>query len=508
MPSPGREALPEREVRSVAIIGGGVAGWSVAAALSHRLPCAIRVVDSGSDPTVGPLALSTLPTIQEFHDLIGLDEDALMRASRATFKLGAKFVGWSPDGQPYFEPFGSIGAGFGGAAFHHVAAMLHEAGKPASLQDYSLAAQAAQLDRFARPSEDPRSVLSTLAYALHLDGELYAAALRASAEARGVHRTQAAVDRVEATGGALDAVVLDDGERIEADLFVDCSGPDAILMQALGVGWEDWSRWSPFDGLAQVNAQVARAPSPYSTIDAHAAGWRSTTPLQGAAGLANTYSRETLSDDEAVAALLSTGRGRAKGEPSLSRVRCGRRERAWVGNCLAIGASAGVPGALDVSVHLVDSGIQRLLALFPDRGAGGAEPAEFNRLAAAEMERLRDFAILRLRVNGRRGEALWDRCRETPGPDSLEYRIGLYRSRGRVALYDEEVFPEPSWVSVLTGQGVWPRRHDFRIDALGAAAVEEQLRRMRTTMRSAAEAMPAHADFLRRCGAAPPGVNA
>ncbi|MEO8115187.1 MAG: tryptophan 7-halogenase, partial [Phenylobacterium sp.] len=338
----GAETQPGEHLRSVAILGGGMAGWSAAAALARRLTgplqCQIRLVDPPSAAPVDPLALSTLPTAGEFHDLLRLDEDALVLGARGSFKLGTRFVGWSGEAGGYFEPFGAFGASLDGAAFHHFVARLRTLGQPAVLQDYSLGAVAAQLGRFRRPVEDSRSVLSTLSYALHLDAGRYVAMLRALAETLGVQRLAAEVDQVVPDGdGGLRALVLSSGERIEADLFIDCSG--RLIGEALAEPFEDWSGWSPFDSRLEVIRAAAEAPAPYTTLTAQGDGWRVHTPLQGAAGEAQIYSRAATSDDAAAARL-----GAGEAEPRLVRLRYGRRARAWVGNCVAIGEAAGLPG--------------------------------------------------------------------------------------------------------------------------------------------------------------------
>jgi tryptophan halogenase len=489
-------------IRSIAIVGGGIAGWCAAVTLARSLGrrCEIAVVETGEEAAHEPLALSALPTSADFHALVGGDEAALMRATRATFKLGQRCEGWSGKGSAYFEPFGPIGVPIEGAAFHHALLRL---GRPDELADYSLGAVAARLGRFAPPSEDLRSVRSTLAYAHHFDAAAYAGAMRALAVHLGVQRLEGALAAVEtAPGERIAAVRLAGGRRLAADLFLDATGPEARLLGgALREPFEDWSEALPFDSRVETLRPAEGPPAPYTTLTAEPDGWRTRIPLQGAVGEAFSYRRDQLSDDEAAARLGGGGR------PRLTRLRLGRRGRAWLGNCLALGETAGIP-APDLPLHLAHSAVLRLLKLIPYRDGFEVCAAEYNRLWTEEQARLRDFALLRFRANGRQ-EPLWEACRTGPAPDSLDYRIDQFRSRGRAPLFEEEVFPEASWVAVLLGQGVRPERHDFRVDAVERPALERQLTRVRAAIAEAAEAMPIHEDALRRAGAAiPEGASA
>lgn len=476
----------------VAIFGAGVDAWMTAAALARATggQAAIRVIETGSAPTG---ALSTLPSLRSFHALLGLDEAALMAATKATYKLGSRFSGWTP-GQSFCQAFGEIGATLDGVGFHHYWTRLRQAGETTPLDDYNLAAVAAALGRFAPPDPDPRSPLSTLSYGLHLDAALYVGALRDLATRNGVTATRGEITDVVVDGGAVTAVVLKDGERIEAELFVDATGPTARLIgQALNEPFEDWSDLLPANRAVRITAEARRDALPLTEIEAAAEGWRWRVPLRDRTDGGLVY-RAALTSDEA--ALKAVGLS-SLSAPEFFSIRNGRRTRAMVGNCVAIGGSAGVVEAIDSSdVHLAQSGAARLIALFPKPGGPAIAADEYNRLGAETFDRVRDLAILHYRWSGRSDGAIWDIGRAGPVPDKLAYKLAQFESRGRVVMYDEETFLEPSWIAAFVGHGVAPGRYDPLADRMPLEKVRSTLERMRAIFRQTAERLPTHAEAL------------
>jgi tryptophan halogenase len=473
----------------VAIFGGGLDAWMTAAALARATggQAAIRVIETGPAPTG---ALSTLPSLRSFHALLGLDEAALMAATKATYKLGSRFSGWTP-GVSFCQAFGEIGATLDGVGFHHYWTRLNQAGKTAPLDDYNLAAVAATLGRFAPPDPDPRSPLSTLSYGLHLDAALYVGLLRDLAIRNGVTARRGEIADVIVDGEAITAVILNGGERVEAELFVDATGPAARLIgQALNEPFEDWSALLPADRAVRITAEARREAPPLTEIEAVAEGWRWRVPLRDRTEAGLIYRSELTSDE---AALKAVG---LAGEPEFSKIRNGRRTRAMVGACVAIGGSAGGVEALDSSdVHLAQSGVARLIALFPKPGGPAIAADEYNRLGAETFDRVRDLAILHYRRAGRDG-AIWDLGRAGAVPDPLAYKLAQFESRGRVVMYDDETFLEPSWISAFLGHGVTPGRYDPLADRMPLEKVRATLERMRDIFRQTAERLPTHQEAL------------
>lgn len=484
----------------VVIVGGGVEAWMTAAGLARATggQAAIRVVETGPD-AIG--ALSTLPALRSFHGLLGLDEAALMAATRATYKLGSRFSGWTP-GAAYCDAFGEIGASLEGVGFHHHWTRLRQTGDTPPLDAYSLAAVIATLGRFSPPSPDPRSPLSTLAYGLHLDADLYVSVLRDLAVRNGVTAGRGEVAEVIRDGetGNIAAVVLADGERVEAELFVDCTGPAARLIgQALGEPFEDWTGLLPADRTVRIAAEADRDAPPLTEIEAAAEGWRWRIPLRGALDGGLAYRADLTSDEAALKAAKVGLPSRGLSEPAFASFANGRRVRTMVGNCVAIGGAAGVVEAMDATdIHLIQSGVTRLIALFPRPDGAPVAAEEYNRLGSETIERVRDMAILHYRRAGRRDGAIWDLGRDAPVPDKLAYKLTQFESRGRVVMYDEETFLEPSWIAAFIGHGVLPTRYDPLADRMPLEKVRSTLDRMREIFRQTAERLPSHAEALNR----------
>lgn len=478
--------MSREPIRSVLVVGGGSAGWMAAAALARafggRLD--VEVVDIPSDTDSGSLAVaeSSLPALVAFHRLIGLDEDALVRRGAAAFKLGGRFTGWSGAGSTYVHPYSEFGATLDGVSFHQLWLKARRAGTGEALDRYALGAVAAELGRFARPSGDPRSVLSTMAYGLHLDVAAYAGELRALATALGVRRTEGALAAVEQGAAGVAAVALADGRRLTADLYVDATGEAARL--AGDSAFESWSAWLPCDRIASRTTEAEGPPPALTEATALPCGWRLDIPLPG----------RRVSVQAQASRFAPQSEGRA--------FRQGARAEPWCGNCVAIGLSACVLEPIDgAALHIVQSGVTKLIGLFPDRSFAGGEAGEYNRLMGEELSRLRDFAIAHYRLNGRLGEPFWDAARAASPPPPLAHKLRLFESRGRVVLNDEETFLEPSWIALFLGQGLTPRRYHPMADQFPPPVLEKRLAQVQAVMRQAAQAMPPYAQVLAEIGA-------
>ncbi|MDB5454895.1 MAG: tryptophan halogenase [Caulobacter sp.] len=502
--------MADRAIRTIVIVGGGTAGWMTAAGLAAKLrdlPIDIRLVESSEIGTVG-VGEATVPHIRHFNASLGLDEADFMRKTQATYKLGIEFRNWGRVGDSYIHPFGAYGATIGGVGFHHHWLRARQGGDPTPLEAYSLPIRAARLGRFAPPSPDPRSLASTFSYAYQFDAGLYAAYLRAYAEARGVVRTEGKVADVILRGedGFIEAITLESGERIAGDLFVDCSGFRGLLIeQALKTGYEDWTRWLPCDRAAAVPCETVEPSIPYTRATAFDAGWRWRIPLQHRVGNGYVYCSEHISDDEAAGKLLADLEGPALAEPRFLRFVTGRRKKQWSRNCVAIGLSSGFLEPLEsTSIHLIQVAITTLLELFPDRDCAQADQDEYNRVMDLEFERIRDFLVLHYHATERTDTPFWAARRAMPIPDSLAYKMDLFRDRGVVVKYKDGFFLEPSWLAVYLGQNVVPLAYDPVSDTVPDAALAQRLAAMRQTIDKTALAMPTHADWIARFCAATP----
>jgi len=493
-------------IRRIVILGGGSAGWMTAAALvkSIQRDADITLVESEEIGTIG-VGEATIPPIRQFNQMLGLDEGEFLRRTQGSLKLGIRFVDWGQLGHAYFHPFGGYGRPFDLVQIQHWWQRAYAQGRAQALDEYCMAWAAAKRGRFDQPSPDPRHVLSTYDYAYHFDAGLFARHLREYAQARRVKRVEGKVLSVQqdARTGFIESLTLESGEVIAGELFIDCSGIRAVLIEgALKTGFEDWSHWLPCDRALAVPSETVHF-TPYTQSTAHTAGWQWRIPLQHRTGNGHVYSSAFMGDEEAGRILMSHLDGAPRAQPRLIKFTTGRRKQCWNKNVIAIGLSSGFLEPLEsTSLHLVQAGISKLLAYFPDRDFDPLVIHEFNRVAAAEVERIRDFIILHYHLTKRTDGELWRYCAHMPIPDTLQYKIDHFKRFGRLIPGDMDIFGNASWLAVHMGQMNWPQRNDPLIDYREANGTE-YLEKLRLAMAQAAQGLPTHRAYIERhCPAA------
>lgn len=314
---------PDQTIKRVVVAGGGTAGWIAAAALAKHLGPLLDIVLVESDEigTVG-VGEATIPTIRTFHRLLELDEREFLRATQATFKLGIAFENWARAGDRYIHSFGRVGQSIWMGDFQHMWLRGRAAGIADELGAYCFELAAAEAGKFATADD------AKINYAYHFDAGLYARYLRNFSEARGVMRIEGKIAGVmqNAESGFIEALELDDGRRVEGDLFIDCSGFRGLLIeQTLKAGYEDWSHWLPTNRALAVQTKAVAPARPYTRAIAHEAGWQWQIPLQHRVGNGLVYCSDHLSDEAAQEKLLAQVDGETITEPRLIRYVTGRR---------------------------------------------------------------------------------------------------------------------------------------------------------------------------------------
>ena len=478
----------------VVIAGGGTAGWLAAAVLTRQLGPLLDVtlVESEEIGTVG-VGESTIPTVRSFHALLGLDEADFMRTTGATFKLGISFEGWLREGDRYIHSFGDVGRATWMGDFQHFWLEARARGVAGPIGDYCFEHQAADAGRFAVGPD------SRINYAYHLDAGRYARYLRARSESAGLTRVEGRIQRVDrnAESGLIEALVLNDERRIEGDLFLDCTGFRGLLIgDALGVGFEDWSEWLPTNRALAVQTASTGPAVPYTRAIAHDAGWRWRIPLQHRVGNGLVYAADFLSDDEARARLLASIDGDRLIEPGLIRFRTGRRLKAWEGNCIALSLAGGFVEPLEsTSIHLIMTGLTRLMQQFPFDGISPTVVARYNEQSRGELERIRDFIILHYHLNDR-PEPFWTRQREMAVPDTLTERLALFAEAAQAYQAPDDLFRVASWLQVLLGQGLEPRDWHRMARMMPTDQLARALTDLKANIDQAVARLPAHQTFV------------
>lgn len=494
-------------IKKICILGGGTAGWMTAAALSNKikgLNVDITLVESEQIGTVG-VGEATLPHIRFFNNTLGIDERDFMKVTNATFKLGIEFCDWGKIGDSYIHPFGDYGEPIENIDFHHFWLRLWQKGHKSRLDDYSFPIIAAEAGKFQHPGKDVMQMGSNFGYAYQFDSSLYAKFLRGYAEDKGISRQEGKVvdTHLRDKDGFVESVLLEDGTKIEADLFIDCSGFRGVLIeQALETGYEDWSQWLPCNRAVAVPCEARGKSLPYTRATARKAGWQWRIPLQHRTGNGHVYWNEYISDDEATHQLMSTLEGPALAEPKQLYFKTGKRRQLWNKNVVAIGLSGGFLEPLEsTSIHLIQEGITALIELFPDQSCDAADAAEYNRRMDLQFDRVRDFLLLHYVATQRDDSEMWRYFKTMTLPKSLQEKLEAWNERGYVLRYEQGTFLPPSWVAVMMGQNLMPKSYDLRANRMTFEDTQAQLAKIINDSEKALKNTPDHGDYLKQFGA-------
>ena len=484
------------QIRKVVIAGGGTAGWLAATALSHQFRdrLDITLIESEQIGTVG-VGESTVPPIRTFHRFLQIDEQEFLRAVAGTFKLSISFENWRRPGERYIHPFGTTGQGTWAAGFHHFWLDSQRRGMASELGDFCLETVASRGDQFSLGTQPQVN------YAYHFDAGLYAKFLRRKAEGHGLRRVEGKIQEVRQhpDSGLISALVLEDGQVVDGDLFIDCTGFKGLLIeQTLHTGYEDWNQWLPSDRAVAVQTESVGPPVPYTRAIAHEAGWRWHIPLQHRVGCGLVFSSRHMSDDEARAKLLKDVGAPPIRDPWLVPFRTGRRLKAWNKNVVSLGLASGFIEPLEsTSIHLAISAVVRLVQMFPFDGIASSLVDLYNNVSRAEMEHVRDFIILHYHAT-QRDEPMWKACREMELPDSLEIRLRAWRERAHAWQGADELFRVDSWTHVLLGQGIAPGQAHPIARALADEDMRKLLHGIREPIGRAVAQMPSQQGFIDR----------
>ncbi len=500
--------MSDQSLRKIVIVGGGTAGWMTAAPLAQRFAGAgagrpeVVLVESPDIGTIG-VGEATLPPIRAYNRSLGIDAAEFVRRTQGSFKLGIEFCDWGRVGHRFFHGFGDFGPAIENrSAWQHWLRLQSTVDDLPPYEDWSVATVMARANRFAKPEGDTPSAANAFSFAYHFDAGLYAAYLRDYAVARGAQRVEGLIVDVELRpqDGFVAAVKLQDGRRIDGDLFIDCSGFRALLIgEAMASPFEDWSALLPCNSALAVPSERVAPLTPFTRSTAKAAGWQWRIPLQHRTGNGHVYCSSFISDDAAADTLLAGLDSQALDTPRQLRFTTGRRKAGWVKNVVAIGLSSGFLEPLEsTSIQLIMDAVGRLIQFLPDRRCKPQLAAEFNRLMAQQYESTRDFIALHYKLTERRDSELWRYCAAMPIPDTLAHQIELFRATGRVAILDRDGFSEPSWVSLYFGLGLRPEAYDPLVDAIDGGALVQHFARVRQAIHQTVAGMPSHDDYIAR----------
>jgi tryptophan 7-halogenase len=493
-------AAVNRRVKRVVVVGADAPAWMAAAAIHRSLNPAgigVRVIEL---PTLlQPVdAYSAIPALAGLHSRIGLEESVPFKVCKAVPMAGQRFSNWAAAAPPFILGYDRATLpGGGNLGFTQFWTRGRQQGLRTELGNFSLGAVAAKAGRVPISPEDAEL---SAAFGYHLDAGAYSALLRHFTVRGGIETKASTVADVEIEGDRIGAVVLADGERVEADLFVDASGSQAVLIGRMpGAEFESWREWLPCDRMI-VASGIALRPYPgFSQISAFRQGWIGLFPLQDRTAVVAAYDSRQISDQEVLDRLPVLAKLPISGDAVVSGLSQGIRKRNWVGNCVAVGESAVSLDPLDaVQLHMAHNCISQLMTLFPVEAGAFPEAELYDLNIHRVATNLRDFQAAHYKLNRRFDEPLWDRCRDAAVPESLQRKLDVFAARGLVPLFDDETFEEQSWESLFIGHGLMPQSYDPRVDAVPEQELIARVQQRLQDIIALVEAMPPTDDFVTR----------
>jgi tryptophan 6-halogenase len=461
-------------VRRIVIVGGGSAGWMTALTFARSLidrGVEITVLES---PTVGIIGVGegSTPWLRGFFDSLGIEESEWMPACHATYKCGITFDGWStkPGFERYFHPFASMLDNLTMTQFvHNVEARVKGADVYAHPDRFFIAARLAAGQRAPKA---PESFPFDIWHGYHFDSMLLGQFLHRKALERGVrykvcHVTHASLD----AAGAIASVGTKEGETIEADLFVDCTGFTGLLIEK--------ALQTPFISFANnlFNDAAVAIPSPIGTSipsetvsTAFKHGWAWKIPLTSRYGNGYVYSTQFCSPDEAETELRrNLGLLESDAPARHLKMKIGRVTQHWNKNCLAVGLSQGFIEPLEATaLHF----IQQTAAVFVDFLEQGdlsdAAHDRFNQHVNDHFEGTRDYIVTHYKTNTRRDTEYWRANSANLNlSDDLKRLFSAWMEGKSIApgVRQQVIgkgYPVFSWYSIMAGMGIFPDPQDLR----------------------------------------------
>jgi tryptophan halogenase len=483
---------------TIVVVGRDAALWLSACVLRAALrPAGISVTAVELPTHLTPADVhASLPPLEALHGLLGLDEAALLRATRGAFSLGQNFADVSGATPAFFHAHGAYGAPIDNRDFFPFWLKARGLGLNVALDAFSLTAAAARQGRMLLPDEETE-VFGRTDYGYHLPALAYAAALKGLAGRLGVELHQAlSVAPTLDADGEIAALDLGEGRCVGGDLFVDATGAEAVLMTALGVARESWRAFFPADRVLRARGPRFESLPPYADIRAWARGWVGLHPSQAATHVVQVYAGDLCTDDQAfeMAARVS---GLTLTDAAVSVSDPGRRAQAWSRNCVAVGeAACAFDPVHGVDLQAVQLGLVHLLSLFPVAGDFGPERAAYNETMREVHERLRDFQSAHYVANRYAQSPFWERARAATASDALAHKIAVFQARGEIAPFEHETFVADSWRALLSGHGLTPETHAPMTDRTPPETIKSEFQRILAFIKDQVLKQPTHDLYL------------
>lgn len=492
---------PSLKIQKYVIVGGGTAGWMSAAILARALKntqCEIELVESPHTPTIG-VGEATIPSIMDVLEYLNIPAPHFITQTNATFKLGIKFVDWHTMGESYWHQFGYVGNNIDHKPFYQHWLKHHLNGGQFNFTDFSPSVAMAKKHKFFIPDANKPNNLSSSTYALHFDAGLVAKFLATHCINQNVKRTPAHITNVTTTEqGLIDTLILENGDVVTGDFFIDCSGQHALLInKTLRVGLDNWQQYLPVNRAVAMQTEKLPEIPPYTKSVAHEHGWRWQIGLQNRTGNGYVYCSDYCDDETAIKLLEKNVVGKPINDPRVIHFTTGKRNKVWYKNCLAVGLSSGFLEPLEsTSIHLIVKAMLNFVQSIPSKNLPQATIDEYNRLMDIEYESIRDFIVLHYCTSARKDSDFWRMWQHLDIPPTLKTKLELFQEQGRLYKNDLDLFSADSWYAVLTGMKVTPNSYDPLIDASITSKIEAMLPQAIKNMDDSVEKLMTHDDYL------------
>lgn len=493
----------ENPLESICIVGGGTAGWMAASLLSNITQgtnIKLTLIESADIATIG-VGEATVPSFMAFLKDARLDTKEFMQATAGSIKLGIRFENWYQQNHHFLHPFGKIGRAIDGHEFYQIWLKTLADGNTTRWVDHSPSGIMSEENRFITEMQLANTPLASYGYAVHLDAAYAARHMREITLARGVQRIESTVESVQTDERKfIQSVQLANGQTIESDFFIDCTGFKGLLIsETLKVGYDDWSNYLPCNRAVAVQTENAGDPLAYTIASARAAGWSWKIPLQHRTGNGYVFASDYCSDDEAINTLMSVIKGDLINEPRIIPFVSGMREKIWYKNCLALGLASGFIEPLEsTAIHLVYRTLVHFIRNFPDKHFASFLEQQFNCDITRDYMEIRDFVILHYCTTQRDDTAFWRWCQTMEIPESLREKINQFRHRGQLQHHPENLFGADSWYSILEGMNIRPETYHPLVDALDSQKLGQSLKQGANAIRATVMKLPSHGEFLRQ----------
>lgn len=501
------------KVRSIVIVGGGIAGWMTANYLNKALSSDVKITlaDSKNINNIG-VGESTFNTIKIFFDYLGLRECEWMPRCLATYKMGIKFVDWAFSSSTFYHPFQryELVGGFNLAEWwiklrndieqftekfdsfcFNVPALCDDKKSPKYLNEQA----------FTRDISYP--------YAYHFDVNLLVNFLREIGVKKEINYiNEDVIDALIKENGKIDCVITANKQLIYGDLFIDCSGFRRTIINAMTK-----EQFISFGGSLLCDSAIVTRISingkveginPYTTATALSSGWAWNIPLFNRASIGYVYSSSFISKSQAEDELIKHLNEKSKNieiEPFHIQFYSGRYTRAWINNCVTIGLSESFVEPLEsTGIFFIQHAIAELVNHFPDLSFNQALIKNYNRVIANRIDGVRDFLILHYCTNSRKDTNFWNAARhEIIVPEDLKQKLELWKNRlpnSSSVNSNYHGFAPFSYSVMLLGLNHYPKHSLPALDNLNAQKAQEAFMRIQNRTHRLGKTLPSHYEYL------------